>query len=165
MKMQVIILTVYLLTFPLFCIAEWRISSFNDEMRDITTEVISTESNNKVEFDFPYNGGSSLNLTIRKQNNKLNGIILIISKGQFVCGLYSCKGSVRFDKVGKKGKVEEITLEKSKNGKPNLLFITYEEWFMKKMLNSDSLIIELPFYNHGRRQFTLDITNFPKENI
>ncbi len=77
--------------------SNWSYSESIDEMTDKTTFLASVTSENEVNFDFPYNGGSVLTLTIRQSPQYGKDIYIKISKGQFNCGVYGETIKVRFD--------------------------------------------------------------------
>jgi hypothetical protein len=89
--------------------AEWHTSYKNDEMRGTAQKFSQTESDNAVDFDFPYNGGSKLTIVLRSKKTELKAgqkpeslplteAIIVISKGQFSCNSYDgCHVSAKFD--------------------------------------------------------------------
>ncbi|MQW93380.1 hypothetical protein GFH30_04960 [Acinetobacter wanghuae] len=137
--------------------SNWEYSEKNDEMRNEKTVFAVTTSQNKVDFDFPYNGGSELYLTLRKHKNDVD-VILMISKGQFLCGLRSCEASFKFDN----NNIESITLVEPDTHSADTLFVAYDKTEAKiinNVKNSQKLVIELPFYQEGKKQFTFDVSN------
>jgi hypothetical protein len=144
---------------PLPASAEWKYSKETDSMRGLESSFAEVTSSNSVRFDFPYNGGSKLKIVFRKKKGKLNAAYFYITKGQFSCGIEDCEGSVRFDKKEKNGTVESISLSRSSDYSSDLLFATNENWFLKRILSSDNLIVELPFYQAGNQQFKFNVAN------
>lgn len=55
-------------------------------MRNIESKFASTVSINTIDFDFPYNGGSKLILTLRKRGSEVD-VMVSITKGQILCGI------------------------------------------------------------------------------
>ena len=47
--------------------ADWITTYNNDEMRGTAQKFIQTESDNAVEFEFPYNGGSKMAIVLRSK--------------------------------------------------------------------------------------------------
>ena len=61
----------------------WEYSQKVDKMDNKTTYYAECISTDVLQFEFPYNGGSTVTLVIRNMNNK-NEILLTIDKGQFL---------------------------------------------------------------------------------
>src|SRR4029450_6981661 len=74
----------------------WGYDAIADEVRGGTIYRASIDSQNSTYFDFPYNGGSTLTLTIRKHPEYGTDVIFDISKGQFTCGIDDCSGTINF---------------------------------------------------------------------
>ena len=55
--------------------AKWTYESRRDEMRDTLTESYQSTSLNKLNFKFPYNGGSTGTLVVRRMNNEIDVIV------------------------------------------------------------------------------------------
>lgn len=139
--------------------ADWRYHESKDTMRDEKSTFARLTSENTVNFGFPYNGGSQLEIILRKNNGRLDAVMFSISIGQFTCPVSGCKGAVRFDKNQKKGKVESLSLAEPANYAPDLLFASNENWFVGKIRVADDIIVELPFYQYGNVQFEFNVRN------
>ena len=136
----------------------WVYKKNKDEMRGIESRFATNVSTNQVEFDFPYNGGSNLTLTVRETGNEKD-ILIGISKGQFICGINDCKFAFKFDD----GAVESITMTHPENYASDIMFVSYdktEDKIIEKLKTSKKLIIEAPFYQEGRKQFTFNVSGF-----
>lgn len=133
----------------------WKYDTSKDEMRNTTTKYASNISQNVVSFDFPYNGGSQLSIVLRKTGNDTD-IMLMISKGQFLCSIRECEAAFKFDS----GNIQSITMAESSSHDSDLLFVAYDKTKQKlinQMKSSQKLTIELPFYQEGNRQFTFNL--------
>ena len=140
----------------------WAYYERKDELRNKTEQYARVVSENKVDFNFPYGGGSRLTMTVRKSPKYGQDVIFEISKGQFVCGLYNCKGAISFD-----GAAESLTLSTPADHSSDVLFATYHGAIIRKLKGSDKTIVELPFYQEGNRQFIFETRGFtwpPKPN-
>lgn len=135
----------------------WIYDSSTDEMRGTKSFFAKTVSLNSHDFDFPYNGGSKLMLTVRKKGSS-NDIYITISKGQILCGSYNgCEVSFKFDD----GKVQSITMVEPESHNSDMLFVSYDKTVSKlidQMSRSKKLTVEVPFYREGKRQFNFDIS-------
>ena len=133
--------------------AEWQHQKEADKMRGTVMTWDYIESENEANFAFPYNGGSKLAFSIRKKNGKLDGVLIMIHKGQFNCGIYDCTATVKFGE----GKVEKIKLNTAADYSMDLLFVANKTAFAKKLAKGGKMIIELPFYQEGPTQFEFNI--------
>lgn len=128
--------------------ASWEYHSSVDKMRGTTASFASVESENQVQFDFPYNGGSRATITVRSRQEDGLSVMLRVSKGQFTCFM-GCTVAVKFDD----GKVQNFSATGTDSGDSAVLFIESEKRFVAALLKSKRTIIEAPFFQTGRRQF------------
>lgn len=146
--------------------ADWYASYDNDEMRGTAQKFIQTESDNAVEFDFPYNGGSKMSLLLRSKKTELKEgqkaedlplteAILTISKGQFICSSFNdCHVSVKFDS----GKIEKFSMSEASGGRSDVMFFDNSSSFIQNVRTHKKVIIEAEFYQSGNKQFKFDLT-------
>lgn len=135
----------------------WQYHSKKDDMRSLETNFAYNDSLNSVDFDFPYNGGSKLILVLRK-SSKNQDVMLVISKGQFICGIRECEAQFKFDDKP----IKSITMSESDTHKSDTLFVAFdktEEEIIKQLKSSKKLVIEVKFYQEGAKQFTFDVSN------
>lgn len=124
-------------------------------MRNIESKFASTVSINTIDFDFPYNGGSKLILTLRKRGSEVD-VMVSITKGQILCGIQNCETAFKFDN----GEVQSITMSEPDSHSSDLLFVAYdktESKIIEQLKNSKKLVIEVPFYQEGKKQFTFNV--------
>ena len=134
----------------------WQYETSKDEMRGIESKFATTVSTNTVNFDFPYNGGSKLILTLRKRGSEVD-VMVSITKGQILCGIQNCEAAFKFDG----GSVQSITMSEPDNHSSDMLFVSYdktESKIINQLKSSKKLVIEVPFYQEGRKQFTFDVS-------
>ncbi len=75
----------------------WQYSQETDDMTSKAMYFASIEANDKLDFDFPYKGGSTATLTIRHKNNG-NDVYLEVTPGQFNCNVINGENiRIRFD--------------------------------------------------------------------
>lgn len=137
-------------------LASWTYHENKDEMRNTVNYYATKLSENEVNFNFPYHGGSKAKITLRKHSEYGNDIIISISKGQFSCRYDSCSISAKFDD----NKVEKYTVGESSSGSSDVLFISGQKnlkKFVSNLKKSKKVILELNFFDHGKEQFTFDI--------
>lgn len=136
----------------------WSYKEDKDDMRGVTNYFAKIWSKNEVNFSFPYQGGSKAGLMLRKHSEYGNDIIITIDKGQFNSCFNGCSMAVKFDD----NKVEKYQLSGSDSGLGSALFISSSKnikKFAEKLKKSKKMIVELHFFNHGKEQFTFDVSN------
>ena len=134
----------------------WQYETSKDEMRGIESKFATTVSTNTVDFDFPYNGGSKLILALRKRGSDVD-VMVSVTKGQILCGIQNCEAAFKFDD----GAVQSITMSEPDSHASDLLFVAYdktESKIISQLKNSKKLVIEVPFYQQGKKQFTFDVS-------
>lgn len=151
--------------------AEWHTSYKNDEMRGTAQKFVQTESDNAVDFDFPYNGGSKMAIVLRSVKTELKSgqkpeslplteAVIIISKGQFSCSSYNdCHVSVKFDD----GKIQKYSMTEAADGSADVIFFDNSASFIKKVKNHKRLILEADFFQAGSKQFKFDLTGLDED--
>ncbi|WP_442795328.1 hypothetical protein [Pelobium manganitolerans] len=133
----------------------WTYSDDVDEMTDKKTFYASTTSTNIIEFDFPYNGGSSFTLVIRK-NSGGTDVYIKVSKGQFL-GDYSGNRylKLRFDD----GKAVNYSYSMASDGSSDIVFVNNVHQLISKLKNAKKLKVSAEFYQEGNRIMEFDVSN------
>lgn len=137
----------------------WEYDQSVDEMRGTKSKYAYLKSDNVVDFDFPYDGGSSLQISLRKNNNNPTDVMFSISKGQFSCNTItdSCYASIKFDNEA----IQNIELAQTTDHSSDVFFISNQfdvNQFINDLKKSKKLIIELPFYQEGKKQFKFKLS-------
>jgi len=137
----------------------WEYEESKDEMRGTKSKFAYLKSDNRINFDFPYDGGSFLQITLRKNDTNPSDVMFAISKGQFNCNTIteSCFAAVKFDN----GPIQNIELAGSADHSSEVMFISHQNEvnkFIAELKNSKNLIIELPFYREGNKQFKFKLS-------
>lgn len=121
---------------------KWDYSESSDRMTGKTRKYAKIDCDDKINFDFPYNGGSTFALTIRKSGSK-NEILLSCDKCQF---LHSYSGDnyvqVKFDN----GSPESYSFVNASDGSSDVIFIESSKRFINKLKKSNHLLIRAEFY-------------------
>lgn len=133
----------------------WVYSEDIDEMDNTETYYASTTSTNEVEFDFPYNGGSTFQLLIRNIKGK-NEVIITVSKGQFVSSYIDNNVRVKFDDA----QPVNYSYSESTSASADLIFINNSSAFISKLKKSKSLWVEATFFNEGNIIMKFDTEGF-----
>lgn len=137
-------------------VENWSYNESTDKMTSKVSYFAKAQSTNKVHFEFPYNGGSTFFLTVRKKDGGTD-VILSISKGQFV-GTLSDDSYVRvkFDEE----EPVRYSFNGSSSGSSDLIFLENEKRFISKLKKSKKLMIDAEFYQAGRQVAEFDTEGF-----
>lgn len=132
--------------------SSWRYDQSVDRMDNTTTHWAMVTSPEKLFFQFPYDGGATIDLQIRKKGSRLD-IYFFVSKGQFQT--YNQAARLKFDDNAP----IKVYLNDASDGSTEYAFINGPSSVLAKIKKSKSLIAELPFYGEGRKQVTFNIQN------
>lgn len=134
---------------------KWSYSEQEDKMTSTTNYFAEVTSKDLLHFDSPYSGGSTLTLTIRKSNNKINAYVNV-SKGMFTTPSNGGTVRIRFDKEQPKSFKTQI----ASDGSSDFFFISDEEKLLSNIKKHSKLTLECEFYQEGTRQTEFDISDF-----
>jgi hypothetical protein len=137
----------------------WHHGSYSDKMTGKVTKYSYVISTNSIDMKFPYQGGTTADITIHD-----DGFAAVtISKGQVMCTSYSgCSFLVKFDD----NKPEYFRAHGSSNGDPKVLILcdsTMNEvfcsgkQFIKKLKKAKKVMIEVQVYQEGSPVFEFDV--------
>ena len=132
---------------------KWDYNESRDEMRDDVSKFATLRSENELDFEFPYNGGSGAVIGLRR--NKTDGLdaYIKVDKGQFLCNGFSGTSiSVKFDD----GPVQQFSCTDSSSGETEYAFITNSQRFLTALKGSERVMIEAEFFQYGRGQYTFE---------
>ncbi|GAB3725627.1 hypothetical protein [Spirosoma lituiforme] len=99
-----------------------------------------------LNFDFPYEGGSTATLTIR-QKNDVSYVYLEVSKGQFNRSFQGGNASIRFDD---KPPVR-YSLSAAENGRANIVFFDSPQKLINQLKGAQKMIVDVEFHGQGTR--------------
>lgn len=129
----------------------WDYITAFDQVRGAAIYKASLYSENSAYFDAPYQGGSTLTMTVRKHPEYGDDVIFKISKGQFVCGVEACSGTINFGSGP-----QTIALSQPTDNSSDTLFLSSADTVIDQLKKAKRVIVELPFYQEGNRQFTFE---------
>lgn len=136
--------------------SKWKYKEYTDEMDGRKTELAKLVSDNELEFEFPYNGGSSFSFYVRKKNGK-HDLYLTVDKGQFLSSLLDNKQlRVKFDD----GEAFKCRYSDASDGSADIIFPEYSDEFLQALKKSKTMLIEAPFAFAGRQ-----VIRFKTENL
>jgi hypothetical protein len=136
----------------------WSYDSTVNEMDNQTTYHALLVSPDILAFKFPHDGGSQLQLDIRK-NNTGSDVILSISKGQFL-GAYTGSVRLKFDDE----KPVTYNYQEPENGRSDLIFLNNANAIIKKIKASKKLMVECSFFDNGTYSATFDVAKLKWEH-
>jgi hypothetical protein len=140
--------------------AKWRYSSDTDPMASRPSRTASIDSENTVEFDFPYEGQQHATLTLRNHPSYGRDVIVQIREGQILCPSYdSCSIRIRFDD----GPAERWTAAGAADNSTTVLFIRNYSRFVQRMRNAKIVRIQIPVYQEGAPTFDFRVSGFDHE--
>ncbi len=132
----------------------WSYNASYDQMRQITTVFATLESSSILNFDFPYNGGATPSIQLRKEGNGSSEAMLKIDKGQFMTSY----DGTRIAAKGDNGPVQYFEGDESANGRSDILFIEPASRLIALLKKSAHVTLEAPFYEAGRIQMEFETT-------
>lgn len=133
----------------------WEYSESKDEMTGKKTYYAESVSTNTLEFDFPYNGGSSFSLGIR-YGKQGKDIFLRVSKGQFLTSYNGSSMRVKFDDESP----VNYSYVGTSDGSADVIFIESYSKFLNKLKKAKKVSLEPEFYQAGKQ-----IINFNVEGL
>lgn len=133
--------------------SNWDYSEDEDKMEGNKQFFASTTSTNTVEFEFPYDGGSNMNIVIRNLG-KENDAILTISKGQFLTSISDGQSfKVKFDNE----KTSTFYFASASDGSSDIVFINNSAGFISKIKKAKKIMLEIPFFDAGNKIFEFNV--------
>lgn len=140
--------------------AKWTYSSTTDPMAGRSSRTASINSENTVEFDFPYGGQQHATLTLRNHPSYGRDVILRIREGQILCPSYDdCSIRVRFDD----GAAERWSAVGPEDNSTTVIFIRNYTRFLQRMRNAKVVRIQIPVYQEGAPTFEFRIGGFDNQ--
>jgi len=123
-------------------LSSWSYRESTDKMTSKPVKFASVDSDNTLDFDFPYQGGSTGTLTIRRKDNK-NEVMLFISKGQFSGNALGNRFvRLRFDEKP----AINVGFDEPSDNSSTLIFLNSEEKIINELKKASVLKVEAEFY-------------------
>ena len=131
----------------------WVYQEGEDEMEGTKRYFAISTSTNELNFEFPYNGGSTSQFMVRNMGST-NEILMTISKGQFM-GSFSGNETVRmkFDDDAP----FNVSYNSADDGSSDVIFFNSTTKIISKLKNAKKLMIEAPFFDAGRQILYFDV--------
>lgn len=125
----------------------------NDKMDNSTIHYGIIKSINKVEFGFPYEGGSTLSIVLTKRKG-ISKVLLQIDKGQFMSSFnYEKTIRIKFDKE----KPRNYGFSNESTGDTKTIFLNNSNSIIERLKKTKNVILEVEFYSEGTNQFEFNV--------
>lgn len=130
--------------------AGWEYIEEKDEMRGVMNKWAVLISNNEEDLGAYRTTMGRLRLDIRSMP-KQHGLDVIFSveKGQIQCLYNGCKIPMKFDD----GPIVTYTADRAES-RHDSIFLREKEGFIKRAKKAKSIIVEIPVWRKGSKQFT-----------
>jgi hypothetical protein len=130
--------------------SSWSYSRRRDEVRNGEIVEATIRSTNTTNLEFPY-GEVGLTITVRQHPEWGRDVIFIVDEGQILCRIRDCSGTINID-----GKAQRLSLNESGDNDSSVVFASDGPGMIAKLKKARRVIVELPFFQNGNRQFTFD---------
>ncbi|HTA82273.1 MAG TPA: hypothetical protein VK783_05055 [Bacteroidia bacterium] len=136
--------------------SNWHYLTDVDAMTSGKIYAAVNNSNEKLQFKFPYNGGSILSFWVRYADNK-NLVFLQISKGQFNVNILKATYiRIRFDTA----QPEYYQITSMGSGTFDMVLISDPDKIIAKLKKAKKIIVEAPFFNEPDAIVKFDVSGF-----
>lgn len=132
---------------------DWNFSEDKDEMTGSITKFAMNASSELLFFDSPYDGGSTLTMTVRKRRGNTD-VMLQISSGQFLTNDQICR--LKFDD----GKPITVSISEPSDYSSDVVFLGSAGLIISKLKKAEKLLVEISFYDEGSRQVHYNVKGF-----
>ena len=135
--------------------SKWQYQEEVDKMSSTKNYFATIHSDNTIDFEFPYDGGSTGTITVRNME-KSNEVLLGISKGQFNSHSDGVIVKVRFDNK----KAVTFNCSEPSDGSSDVLFIESPKKFITLLKAAKKVIVQAEFYDSGLKEMEFDVKDF-----
>ncbi|WP_320151072.1 hypothetical protein [uncultured Tolumonas sp.] len=136
---------------------QWDYSNKEESMGRGYNEVASIQSENTFELQAPYMGSQHATLVLRRLYNTDNELVILIEKGQFICGVTGCSITARIDN----NESFSIPVAIPHDGSTNMLIGSLNVTTKRSILAGKKLLIETTIYQNGEHIFEFNINKSP----
>jgi len=131
----------------------WQYSETKDEMTEKVTSTAYIESRDVASLKFPYEGGTTMRLWIRKKDGVQDAYI-VTTNGQIHDDFDNKTLSIRFDD----DKPIDYTVLESADANPEYRFIASANKFIDRLKTAKKVKIQVQFYNNGSHTYSFDVS-------
>lgn len=134
---------------------KWRCNEDGDKMSGTKTRTCMNSAEKKLEFDFPYNGGSVATFFVRKKDGDTD-TFLSVSKGQFMDTSSGGSCRIKFDDKQPK----KYSYSGAADYSSDIIFFNNSKALIAELKKAKTMLIEATFYNEGSRTIEFDVSGF-----
>lgn len=139
--------------------AKWTYDNHEDNMTSKQVRTASIESENTVEFGFPYEGAQHGTLILRTHPSYGHDVIFRLEKGQILGDSYNGFSiRVRFDEH----EPESWDATESADHDSSVIFLQDYDRFLSKLRKSKTVRIQVKVYQEGEPSFEFSVAGFDK---
>jgi hypothetical protein len=136
---------------------KWSYRTDTDAMTSKESRYASIQSENTVDFDFPYSGPQHATLILREHPSYGRDILFTIEQGQFICPSYDgCNVSVRFDDNA----TQAWSASPPSDHSTTTLFLANYSSFVRKLRSAKAVRIQAGVYQEGQPVFEFDVSGY-----
>lgn len=136
---------------------KWSYRVNEDPMTSRKSRYAVIESENTVDFDFPYQGPQHGTLTLRDHPTYGRDVIFSIERGQILCQSYdACQIRVRFDNSNP----ERWNAVGPSDNSSTSIFIQNQARFVQKLRAAKMVRLQVPVYQQGEPLFEFQVGGF-----
>lgn len=137
--------------------AKWRYRVDADPMTSKKARYASIDSENTLNFDFPYQGEQHGTLILRDHPIHGRDVMITIDKGQILCQSYEdCTVRVRFDE----GSPQSWNAAGSADNRSTVIFLRNEGGFIQRLRAAKVVRIQIPIYQEGEPMLEFHVSGF-----
>ena len=128
----------------------WSYGQNTDQMTGKITRWACLDSEDQLQFGFPYNGGSTGTICLRK-GRRLDAYFKI-DKGQVLCGVEGCEARMKVDG----GEPFTVSGSESADGDPRFIFFDSYPRILGIAKKAKQIKIEILYYQERRQVLTFE---------
>lgn len=143
---------------------KWTYDSSTDQMTGRTARFARIQSENTVQFDFPYGGAQRGTLTLQTHPSYGRSVIFRIERGQLLCNEWSgsvnrCRVRIRFDD----GAAANWTASPPSDYSSELMIFRDHDEFVQRMRAAKIVRVQPGVYQEGNPVFEFHVGGFDHE--
>jgi len=136
---------------------KWEYRVDEDPMTSRKSRYATIQSENTVDFGFPYSGAQHGTLMLRDHPTHGRDVMFSIERGQLQCRSYEdCSLRVRFDN----GEPQRWSAVGPADNSSTLIFLRSEKAFVQKFRDAKVVRIQVPVYQEGAPIFEFHVSGF-----
>ncbi len=149
------------LAIPFEATAAWEYESFKMGIDEEIAKAAGVRSINSLSLDFPYQGETFGHLVLRTHPESGFNLMIILDRGQILCGIDSCEMRIKFDNEPS----YSAELSPSDSYDNHLLFASQPEALEEKILRSKLMKIELKLFQSAAKILEFDVSGLDPTKI